>query len=510
MVDVVFINPGAPQKLYQGLANKYSAIEPPTWALLLAQSCRSCGYEVSILDVLAENLDHASSLSRIKALHPRLICFVVYGQNVNAGTASMQGATDLANFFKSSGLSVPIAFVGSYVQALPYKALEDEPSIDIVFTNEGVYALQNLLSHDKIDLNNLAGVRGIGYRSDGRVILNLPEKVVPQERMDQDLPGYAWDLLAFHSKPFDLYRAPMWHAEYDENKRTPYASIQTSLGCNFGCNFCMINIVNRNDNQPVGVASDYKGMRFWSTDFVIKQFDKLVDYGVSCVRIIDEMFLLNPRYYIPFCEKIIERGYGDKLSMWAYSRIDTVRRPDILKLVRKAGIKWLCLGIESANKKVRLEVSKGKFEDVDIAQVVQCIHDADIQIMANYIFGLPGDTHASMQETLDLSKKLCTIAWNGYAAMALPGSGLYKQALANGYKLPADYAGYSFHAYNTQPTQTDYLTPGEMLSFRDKAFDEYHSYPPFLEKIKNTYGIDAYKNIEKMTKIKLKREILGD
>ncbi len=42
------------------------------------------------------------------------------------------------------------------------------------------------------------------------------EKLVPQSKMDMDLPGYAWDLLPYNKKPFDLYRSPMWHAEYIE------------------------------------------------------------------------------------------------------------------------------------------------------------------------------------------------------------------------------------------------------------------------------------------------------
>ena len=94
--------------------------------------------------------------------------------------------------------------------------------------------------------------------------------------MDIDLPGYAWDLLPFKKNPLDLYRAPMWHAEYDFEKRTPYASLQTSLGCQFGCNFCMINILNRNDNDEIGVASNYSKMRFWSTNFIIKELHKYI------------------------------------------------------------------------------------------------------------------------------------------------------------------------------------------------------------------------------------------
>ena len=63
--------------------------------------------------------------------------------------------------------------------------------------------------------------------------------------MDKDLPGYAWDLLPFNNKPLDLYRSPLWHAEYKNDFRSPYAAIQTSLGCQFKCNFCMINIINK-------------------------------------------------------------------------------------------------------------------------------------------------------------------------------------------------------------------------------------------------------------------------
>ena len=83
-------------------------------------------------------------------------------------------------------------------------------------------------------------------------------------------------------------------------------------------------------------------MRFWSTDFIIKEFDKLISMGVKTIKITDEMFLLNPKYYIPLCEKLGERNKKDDLKLWAYSRIDTVKRPEVLKKVRKAGIKWLC------------------------------------------------------------------------------------------------------------------------------------------------------------------------
>lgn len=54
--DVLFINPGNAQAIYQGLASTVAAIEPPTWALLLAESCRSQGNSVAILDATAAEI----------------------------------------------------------------------------------------------------------------------------------------------------------------------------------------------------------------------------------------------------------------------------------------------------------------------------------------------------------------------------------------------------------------------------------------------------------------------
>lgn len=509
MVDAVFINPSIGNN-YQALKSKYTAIEPPTWSLLLAQSMRNFGFKVSIIDSNAENLLEEQIYERIKSLNPRLIVFVVYGQNVNAGTTNMEGALVLSNFLKKRNKNLNISFIGSYVQALPVKALKEENSIDFVFTNEGVYALKNILNLVNFSSKELKDINGIAFRDKDKIILNKPEKVVPNDRMDLDLPGYAWDLLPFKDNPLDLYRAPMWHAEYDEDKRSPYAALHSSLGCQFKCSFCMINLINRDDEDEVGVSSNYSGMRFWSTEFIINEFKKLIKMGVKTIRITDEMFLLNPKYYLPLCKKLAEFNTDDSLRMWAYSRIDTVKNPEVLNIVRKAGIKWLCLGIESGDKKVRLEVAKGKFEDVDVRKIVAQVHEADIDVMANYMYGLPGDDHGTIKKTYELSLELCTSGWNTYPAMALPGSALYKEGIEKGIEMPKSYSGFSFHAYDTICLPTEKLKPWEILKLRDDAFINYHMSSNFLKRIKKRFGNKAVENIKEMSKIKLKREIVEE
>jgi radical SAM superfamily enzyme YgiQ (UPF0313 family) len=506
--DVLFINPGNAHAIYQDLASTVAAIEPPTWALLLAESCRSQGYSVAILDANAERLSIEEQVERVNTINPRLVVFVVYGQNVNAGTVNMGGAIELSSALKSADKSVKISYIGSYVQALPVKALSEEQSIDFCFTNEGVYALWEVLKLPDFKSESLSNIKGIAYRLENQQIkINLSSPIVPTKRMDLDLPGYAWDLLPFRNKPLDMYRAPAWHANYNESLRSPYAAIQTSLGCNFGCSFCMINILNRDNEDEVGVASSYKGMRFWSTEFVLKQFDILANLGVKTIKITDEMFLLYKKHYVPLCTELSKKPYAKDLMMWSYSRIDTVTDPEFLKVVRSAGIRWLALGIESADKSVRLEVTKGNFEDVDIERVVKQVEDADISVMANYIVGLPGDNAESMQRTLNFSKKLNTAGWNMYAAMALPGSELYKYAIENNVELPKSYSAFSFHSVNTLPLRTEHLTAAEILKFRDEAFIEYHSNENFQQVILNKFGQDSLNTINDTLKYKLKRDL---
>ena len=64
-MDICFLIASSSKKSYQKLYETYVAIETPTWALLLAQSCRSIGFKVHIVDANAENLSKEQVLKRI-------------------------------------------------------------------------------------------------------------------------------------------------------------------------------------------------------------------------------------------------------------------------------------------------------------------------------------------------------------------------------------------------------------------------------------------------------------
>ena len=111
-----------------------------------------------------------------------------------------------------------------------------------------------------------------------------------------------------------------------------------------------------------------------------------------------------------------------------------------------------------------------------------------------------------MQETLSLAKELQCEMLNIYSAMAYPGSKLHEMAVAEGKTLPSSWVGYSQHAYETRPLDTNYVSGGEVLSYRDKAFHEYFNDDKYLDYMRSKFGDDTVEGINKMKQHVLKRE----
>jgi radical SAM superfamily enzyme YgiQ (UPF0313 family) len=471
---------------------------------MLANSVRTKGHRPEILDAEVEGLDYLSAAKRITEYKAKVVCFVVYGQQPSASSQNMEGATATARELKNLAPDTFVVFVGGHVAALPMETMDKETCIDAVCQNEGVYTLHALLSLSKINDTELKRVPGLVFRDrEGNVIMNESSAIVAKEDLEQDLPGMAWDLLP----PLSRYRTAGWHSWSNDTEKQPFAALYTSLGCPYKCSFCMINIINRTKQGPNVTSQDSNTFRFWSPEFIIKQFDEIARQGVRNVKIADELFVLNPRHFEAICDLIIQRGYD--FNIWAYSRVDTCK-PKYLAKLEKAGVKWLGLGIENPNNELRKEIHKEGFQDVKVLDLINNIRDAGINVGGNYIFGLPYDTKESMEATLQFAIENPTEMANFYSAMAYPGSPLYNQARIFGQELPTTYSGFSQHSYDTLNLGNSHVSSAEILAFRDKAWDTYHSSEKYLNLLENKFGQKARDELDSTKTIKLKRKLLGD
>ena len=496
-LDLLLVNPNTKRRVYQGLSRSLTAIEPPVWAGLMATFVRRRGFGVAILDAEAEGLAGAELGARVAEARPRLVAIPAYGHQPSASTQVMPGVREAAEAVRAAAPDLPVLLLGGHVAALPERTLGEEPC-DFVATGEGLHTLADLLACLAIDGApgdaELDKVRGLLRWREGRPVAGPPAPLV--QDLDGEMPGIAWDLL-----PMDLYRAHNWHC-FGEAGRQPYAALYTTLGCPYHCSFCCIQAPFKDGERVAGFRAAANTYRFWSAETVLDQLEYLArEHGVRHVKIADEMFVLNKRHVGAICSGIVERGLS--LNIWAYSRVDTVA-DGMLEMLQPAGFRWLALGIEAASERVRDQVQKG-IGRTDIEAVVRRIRDAGIHVIGNYIFGLPEDDLDTMQQTLDMAIGLnCEFA-NFYAAMAYPGSALYRQAVESGWPLPESWAGYSQHAVDSLPLPTRHLPAGDVLRFRDAAFRTYFSNPGYLEMVRQTFGPATVEQVLDMLSVDLVR-----
>ncbi|MBY0231912.1 MAG: B12-binding domain-containing radical SAM protein, partial [Gemmataceae bacterium] len=457
-MDLVLINPASRHGAYQALGDSLAAIENPVWAGLMAAYARRHGLSVGLIDAEAEGLSPAQVADRVRDLTPTLAAVVAYGHQPSASTQVMTAAGDAARAIDGT----PVVMVGGHVAALPERTLREE-ACDFVATGEGLATLVQLAQAVKTANPDFSQVGGLLYR-DGVTIQRTPD--VPLVRdLDSSMPGVAWDLL-----PMERYRAHNWHC-LDGSDRQPYAALYTSLGCPYHCSFCCIQAPFKDGERAAGMKGGANSYRTWTPERVVAEIDTLVNrYGVRNIKIADEMFVLSRKHVLGICELLIRRKYD--LNIWAYTRIDTVKE-GMLPALREAGFRWLAVGIESGSDRVRDGVDKAMTQD-DIYAVIDDIRAAGINVIGNYIFGLPEDDADSMDQTLKLAVDLNCEFSNFYSAMAYPGSPLYSLALSQGVPLPARWSGYSQHSRDCLPLPTRHVPAREVLRFRDEAFQRYY------------------------------------
>lgn len=488
MLDLLLINPCPGTKIYQGLSDKsLTALEPPVWAGLTAEFVNNHGFSVMIHDTNLFGVNEDEIKDIIKSEKPRLIAIPVYGHQPSASTQNMPSTSVICDIIKNHYPDIKILLYGGHVASLPILTLNTE-KCDFVSSGEGLFTIIDLLGN----YGSLKSVRGLFYRDGGAIVsTNAPPLLSDLDKM---MPMMHWDSLNV-----EHYRAHNWHC-FGGIDREPYAAVYTTLGCPYHCSFCMIQAPFKSGELASGMTGN--SYRRWSPEIVVDQLEYLqAKYSVSNIKIADEMFVLHPSHVKGICNLIIERKLN--LNIWAYARVDTVK-DGMLPLLKRAGFNWLAFGIETVNDNVQGVIDK-RFKFDDMMKTLDEVKKHDINIGANYIFGLPHDTVESMQQTLDFAIELNSEYANFYSNMAYPGSRLHEEALRNKWRLPDNWSGYSQHSYDCTPLPTDKLSSDDIVMFRDDAFHSYFEGERYLSMIGDRFGNDTVDEIKDMCKYRLPR-----
>jgi len=485
--DLTIVYPNNRTRSYGSLMT-LAAVTMPIQVGVTASFIRQRGYSVNIIDAEASNLNTEQTAEKIAAIGSKLT--LIATDNLNSGDVTkIAAASELLKELRQKHPKIRTVLEGTVPTAYPEKMLREECA-DLVCQGESYYPVLELLKAmgPNIEPENL-DIKGICYLKDGKFVSNGRWPLM--QNLD-DLPYASWDLL-----PMDKYRAHHWHCFDNLGKRQPYASIYTNLGCPYDCSFCAVNVVY---GGP--------GFRQRSPENVLGEIDLLVEkYKVRNIRIVDNTFTVRMDFVEKFCDLIIKRNYN--LNMWCYARAETIKSFELLQKMKKAGINWVAYGFESAVEKVRSSVHKGA-NDQPIEKAIEMTKKADINIVGNFIFGLPEDDMKTMQATYDIAGKY-NFEWvNFYTAMAYPGTKLYDYALKSNIKLPGTWSGYGQYSEDALPMSTKYLSSAEVLRFRDNAFQKYYTDPAYISFVGKKFGQEAENFVREMVKHDVHRNILQE
>jgi len=107
-------------------------------------------------------------------------------------------------------------------------------------------------------------------------------------------------------------------------------------------------------------------------------------------------------------EGIIERKI--KISWSTYARGDLTLVPEILKLMKKSGCHCLHVGYESSSNEILKKINKGVTKEM-LEKFTQWCNDTDIDVHADFMIGLPGETRKSARDTIEWAKKLKVVTY---------------------------------------------------------------------------------------------------
>jgi radical SAM superfamily enzyme YgiQ (UPF0313 family) len=410
---------------------------PPVNLAMLASYVRLHGHEVLIYDFEAQSLDSPLEIAEILMKNnPDVIGFTSL-------TPRIPIIWGIARACKHIRKDVKIVIGGSHVSGDP-KSVFYELSIDYAIAGEGEEALLDLLNFlekgkEVKDINNLA------YRTKTSVIVNPTRPFI--KNLDE-LPFPAWDLL-----PLERYKDPLLFSE-------KYMGINSARGCAWDCSFCASRVV-------------WKGkVRFHSAENVMNQIRTLInDYDISNFYFYDDTFTMVRKRTLKICN-LINREKLD-IHFFAALRADTINS-EIAFALKGAGCQVVYLGVESGDETILRETGKGVTKD-QIRKAAACLKQADIPFFASFILGHPGDTHESIQATINFAKELDPDQAKFFIAVPFPGTRLYRIALEKGLITkddePTKFANYA--TYQHVPVNLSFVSDEELMQYQIKAYEEY-------------------------------------
>lgn len=368
---------------------------------------------------------------------------------ISVQTATADISFDLAEKIKSENMDTTVIFGGPHPTIVPEETLKNK-NVDIVVAGEGEETILQIC----MNLSRLEKVKGIYFKQNGKIIKNPDREFIKDI---DSIPFPAYDLLS---------------GEYFKGGGV----IMCSRGCAFNCSFCQPTL-----RKLFGTA-----VRFRSAKNVIEEIEFLMKkYKIRNFLFHDDTFTVNKAWVKELCSEIIARKLNIK---WiCKGRVNTVDR-ETLKIMKEAGCTDIEFGVESGSEKIRNEILNKNVSNELIINAFRMCREAGIDTTAFLMVGSPHETKETLQETIELVKRIKPL--HNVLAITTPliGTNLYDYCVENNLILTAS-------------SWSDYKISKKVLIKNDNLSEEDLRY--FFRKLE----IMGYKNyvIDSIKKMKIRR-----
>ena len=437
---VLLLNPSIRAEQFGRFAPLLEAM-PCVGVAYIATFLAQAGHEVTVYDDFALRGGDAAVLDLVERIRPH-----AFGVSILTPVATAVYALLRQLRARAPGMKI---FAGNiHADLFPDELVG---LADAVVHGEGEQSAVALLAEWQAGRSG-EGVAGV------TVIAGEQLKAAPARPLEADLDRFPfpdWGLL-----PYERYSLlPLGTVA------RPIVAVAASRGCPFRCSYCAL------ENQG-------KTYRKRSVSNVVDEIERDVSlFGVRQVGFMDPIFPMGPRHAIDFSREMIQRGLHEKVVWLSELRTDSVDR-EALTWMKRSGCRRLVFGIESGDDALLKAVFKKNTADRS-RQTIRWCRELGITTVGLFMLGLPGETPAQTQATIDYACSLELDFAKFAITVPFPGSELYAQMAKDGRLNRRDWENYT--TFNPDQERivvvSEVQSPAQLLAALRRATAQFYLRP---------------------------------
>jgi radical SAM superfamily enzyme YgiQ (UPF0313 family) len=256
-----------------------------------------------------------------------------------------------------------VALGGPQASVVDTATIRAYPSVDLIVRGEAEQTLPDLVSA-LAEERSLAAIPGITFRRlpDGEIVRN------PDAPLVLDL-----DALSF----------PAFHL-FPDVRFCRHFPLELGRGCPFSCTFCSTNDFFR------------RRFRLKSPAHMIREMRRVRQtYGISSFELVHDMFTVDRKRVVEFCEALIESK--EEFTWGCSARTDCIDE-ELIALMARAGCRGIFFGIETGSRRMQKIIDKG-LELGDSAERVRSCDKFRIKTAVSLMAGFPEETMDDLRDT---------------------------------------------------------------------------------------------------------------